>query len=375
MLVVVALCVSLLALPVSADSLGLGDRLVGHIFGQYPMPRTVADALAQNWTLLNAQCDDTYGFRYRYGTRLSPTLLYDNTGVIVGMQMVVNASIFGMYPQTNLREGFAFPLDKWGEPGHNSYTLHFFDPSLMCHAPASSHTPGSIGDRLWIRTSIQDNKRPDFMVIPLTEQEMVDSLPTNGFVPSGCAKTGFAFPGSPGMGRHYWQYLRPDLPCPDAGPLFILYDEGKLVAWGFAFVGTNMVVPTTDGARPTVRNFTFPFGQRPLLQPNDPELWEFRVQPLYPYFFSPEQNPICLQHLNLFNSSNSYGDITTGTLHFFVRDPFNMTCASPVPYRNITHNCPACPTCPVTNVGVSQSFPVLILVTFFVLLLTLVVIY
>jgi len=163
------------------------------------------------------------------------------------------------------------------------------------------------------------NEETDFEVIPLDEKEIIGGAPSDGWTAGGCAASGFAFPGSPGMGTHYWRYLQPTTMCVDSGPVFLLYSNGEIVAVGMTLVGTNGIVPTDGGIRPSLVN------GRLVMAP--PSLWEFARQPLYPFFFtSKQQDPQCLQSLNMWNSSLPDGLITTGTMHIFFQNPFNITC-------------------------------------------------
>ena len=88
-------------------------------------------------------------------------------------------------------------------------------------------------------------------------------------------------------------------------------------------MGTNFIVPSDNGTRPFLNELG-------TLSMPPPSLWEYALQPLYPYFFDEEEMPTFLQNLNLFDDSLPDGDITTGTMHVFLSDPFAMTCDSDV---------------------------------------------
>jgi len=322
----ILICIIIL-LSNTATPQTLGDRLIMGIFVQEHMPLTYKDAISAGWKDLTGTCDVSFGHRLRYFDpktglpRLTPTLMFDQSGNLFGFQVVTNTSIFPFYPASNMHIPFTMNLS-FLEPNTAGYSFYFNDPQYICNstkALSKSSSESQIGDRLWLRQGMMSNSQTDFEVIPLTVNQIIGGSPSNGWSAGGCAASGFAYPGSPGMGTHYWRYLDQNTICVDSGPVFLLYSNGVITAIGMTLVGTNGIVPTDRGIRPTVVN-----GR--LVMPS-PSLWEFARQPLYPYFFtSKETDPICLQSLNTWNSSLPDGLITTGTMHIFFKNPFNITC-------------------------------------------------
>ena len=89
-------------------------------------------------------CDAASGRRFRFGERLTPTLVFDNTGRLAGVQIVVDENTYPSYAETNRR-----PSDGWftatGDPPEtSSMTFHFKDPAELCSASANDHVAGSI---------------------------------------------------------------------------------------------------------------------------------------------------------------------------------------------------------------------------------------
>ena len=87
-LVPLAMFAVLASLSFAAAS-SVEDRLEVGIFLQDSMPLDSTSAEQAGWTLVdgNASCDEFYGRRYQLDGRLTPTLLFDNTGVVAGLQV------------------------------------------------------------------------------------------------------------------------------------------------------------------------------------------------------------------------------------------------------------------------------------------------
>lgn len=299
-----------------AAASSVGDRLNVGIWIQDSMPLNTSIAEEDGWAQVgDSACDVLYGRRYQLDGRLTPTLLFDNTGTLAGIQIVTNTSTFPLWPDTNLKA----PLVHLIEDELAAMTFYLMDPAKLCSAVAADHTEGSIGDRLWVRTDETCNTAACFDVFPLEESDdMLDGL-SYRYDKGGCAPAGFAYTGSPGMGTHYWGNSTADYACEDTGPLFLLYDRSKLVAFGLTYMGQDMQVPTMGGVRPDPPTAA---------AIGDPSRWEFAHQPLYPYFFDQATMSDCLENLNTFDASLPHGSITTGTMHIFLSDPFAMTCES-----------------------------------------------
>eukprot|EP01060_Flectonema_neradi_P023070 TRINITY_DN3129_c4_g2_i1.p1 TRINITY_DN3129_c4_g2~~TRINITY_DN3129_c4_g2_i1.p1 ORF type:complete len:410 (+),score=70.94 TRINITY_DN3129_c4_g2_i1:73-1230(+) len=306
----------MLASVASAET--LGDVLIAGIFKQKALPLDIVAAENEGWTQLSG-CN-AYGNRWRLGNRLTPTLMFGANGKIAGFQVVTNITTFPMYPLTNVRSNTFFEIPDSNDE-ERALSMYFSDPRDICTPTA---TQEGLGDRFWVRTGVDSQEANDFEIVPLAEQDLVDATPSNGYSCQGCAPSGFAFEGSPGMGRHYWRYLAKDQTCVNLGSMFLLYNGGRLNAFGVSLVGTNFLIPTEDGVRPERRGN--------ILVSQEPSLFEFAQQNLSPIFVDQDANPTCLQSLNKFNASLPFGDITSGTMHVFFSDPFSITC-SPRPVK------------------------------------------
>jgi len=241
----------------------LGSRLTAGIWAQNVMPQSVDEALkSEDWAEVGSgSCHPKFGRRFQRKGVMTPTLMYDNTGHIAGMQFAIDTETFPLYPDSNLKAG--------------------------------------------------DSAVPTGLAPSLGDYALTTYFPASGFL----------FPKSPGMGTHWWRMTQPngETPCNEAGPMFLLYSRGRLVAMGMTFVGFDNRVPTAGNKRPVE------LGRGRLGPPGD-EMWEFARQDLSPYFFHKHENPKCLANLNMFNSSIPGGTVTTGTLHVFFSDPYNITC-------------------------------------------------
>jgi len=295
----------------------LGDRLTASIWSQNVMPQSMDKALeSSEWIEVGSgSCHPKFGRRFQRKGVITPTMMYSNTGHIAGMQFGVNTETFPLYPDSNLKAGdSAVPTGLAPSLGDYAVTTYFTDPSKICNASPTDHVAGSIGDRLWVANA---SAPLGHEAVPLH----VDDGMLDGYIPSGCAASGFAFPGSPGMGTHWWRMTKTngETPCNEAGQMFLLYSKGRLVAMGMTFVGSDNRLPTVGNKRPVALD-------NGLLGPPGDEMWEFARQDLTPYFFKRHDNPKCGNAFNEFNSSLPNGTVTTATLHVFFSDPYNITC-------------------------------------------------
>ncbi|XP_013401824.1 uncharacterized protein LOC106167568 [Lingula anatina] len=93
------------------------------------------------------------------------------------------------------------------------------------------------GTGLYIQTG--PNPASDYITIPLKESEVQGTKWTLG-------KCFY------GMGVHYWYNLSEDMSCNDFAPIFLLYNKGKLNAFGWAFQGNY---PSTRYEHPSQNTF------------------------------------------------------------------------------------------------------------------------
>ena len=93
------------------------------------------------------------------------------------------------------------------------------------------------------------------------------------------------------MGYHYWRYMSIDMDCNDTYPIFLLYNGGKLNAWGIALAHHD---------RPYLSSYR----------------WEHPGGSELDYFFQSGQIPTCLPN-----------DGTLSTQHIFLTNAaYNVKC-------------------------------------------------
>ena len=169
-------------------------------------------------------------------------------GSLAGVQIVVNETTYPSYPQSNWRPSGGWFTATGDLPELSSMAIHFKDPAKLCSAEAVDEAGGSIGDRLWLRLPSDD-----FEQLPLLEEELRAGMPASGWNQGDCLPSNLIYPGSPGMGLHYWRHVgrTSDSACEDAGPVFLMYDEhGVLVGFGILLLGMGRG-PTVGGVLPS----------------------------------------------------------------------------------------------------------------------------
>jgi len=304
-----------------ANRRDLGDRLIVGMVSQTGIPQSVQAAeSSDDWQEVgDGECHHRFGRRFQTKHLPSPTLMFANTGHIAGIQYGINTQDYPLYPDSNWKAEGVLSTDLPPRSGDYALTTFFMDPDRICNSKHEDHIPGKIGDRLWVANATGGiaTDSGNYEEIPLLQEDG----PPAGYAPSGCAASGFAFPGSPGMGQHWWRETQDEgnTPCNDSGPMFLLYSRGRLVAMGLNFVSSDNRVPTVGNKRPVE------LGGGRLGSPGD-ELWEWPRQDLSPFFFLRPDNPKCLKNLNQFDDSLEDGTATTATLHIWFSDPYNITC-------------------------------------------------
>lgn len=243
--------------------------------------------------------------------------MFDNQGDIAGVRIVINSQEFPLYPGSNLKAhetmqptGLSHNEGDWG------LTVYFKDPTEICSAHRRAQG-GSVGDRLWVAKA---NEPSGFLKVPIYHSE--DELFNGRWKASACAPAGFAFPGSPGMGLHYWSMddRQGNTDCAEGEPVFFLYDKGRLQGSGIEISGFDYKLPTLGNVRPAAWEIPHAY-----LAPPGSELVEFPRQPLDPYLFRREESFKCNKNLNAFDTSDQ-GDVTVATLHVMFQDWFEITC-------------------------------------------------
>jgi len=186
-------------------------------------PRTEADAKAAGWTMMS-DCSSEGPFRgkrYVKGDDYAIILLYDVNGYIAGMQCGVLKSASSTYPPAKQR-GNVFQEDgpRW------TLTAYFTDPATICTTgrSAAKFAEEGTGNRLMIQNG--SNPVTQSVSVPATQAEMTGTSWSLGhcFV---------------GMGVHYWYDVAADMNCEDFQPVFVLYNEKRLTAWGWALGTPN----------------------------------------------------------------------------------------------------------------------------------------
>lgn len=316
------------SLIVVAHGESLGDRVVASFTMQQQMPLRKEDVQdSANFHLVGPnQCDPQFGYRYQWEGARVPILMFDNQDDIAGIQIVINSQEFPLYPGSNMKANQFVPqtgLSK--DEGDWGVTAYFKDPAQICSSGTRAQD-GSIGDRLWIANAEEPS---GFLEVPLRHSE--NEMFNGRWKSSGCAPTGFLFPGSAGMGLHYWsmQDRQGNTPCIESDPVFFLYDHGRLNGFGFQISGFDYRVPTVGNVRPTGWEDPQAF-----LRPPGREMVEFARHPMEPYVFAVGESPKCSENINMFDTSN-HGDVTGGTLHVLFRDPFNISCASSPDFSSV----------------------------------------
>ncbi|XP_046542604.1 uncharacterized protein LOC124252952 [Haliotis rubra] len=183
------------------------------------MPRIEADALRKGW-LKVSDCGDTSKFagrRYVKDGDTAVVLIYDVNGYIAGIQAGFE-SVNG-YPHASLLNE---PFVEYN--GKQYITAYFVEPSSLCSTgrTAKQFAMEGTGTDLWIQTNTSPN---DSHRVPRQESGLSGTLWTKG----RCYTT---------MGQHYWYDARLDAPCDNFFPVFLLYNGGRLDAFGWSFMTT-----------------------------------------------------------------------------------------------------------------------------------------
>lgn len=186
------------------------------------MPRTVSDAVSDGWSRMapGVACDGNakfMGYRYWKDNDLSVILIFDANNFIAGIQAgFLNTPNPNNYPTNKLINK---PLVR---DGRNYFiTAYFIDPATVCtgRSAAQFRSQGT-GAGLWIQNGT--NPVTDAQKMPMTVAEADASMWTQG----ACFRT---------MGLHYWYNLRADMPCDEFYPVFLMYNDGVLNSFGWAF--------------------------------------------------------------------------------------------------------------------------------------------
>ena len=199
----------------------------------YSVPLTEADAIAKGWKAI-LQCGDegSPGNVYWVEGDFSTMPIFNADGNMSGI-------IVGVEDPGKTQHGRA-PWVYYEYKNSTNATKSFYgiegifrDPDTICDSGSAGDA--KIGDRLWIANGTQSQ----YSKIPLNESYCL--LERQGWNEGGCKDGIFK------MGVHYWRYNEVDTNCNDSYPVFILYDNHILHAWGVAMGNTDR--PYTNETR------------------------------------------------------------------------------------------------------------------------------
>ncbi|XP_019646336.1 PREDICTED: uncharacterized protein LOC109486867 [Branchiostoma belcheri] len=197
------------------------------------LPRTRSEATKQGWTMYGrATCAGTYwqGLRMIYQDDPAVILLFDRNGFIAGMQMGVK--------QSDLPADRSVPprdvIPPWVQDRNNDMwliTTYFVRPDTICTVGRTATEFEAKGTGTDLYLQIGASPRTDFVIIPKYEKDIQGT----DWTPGKCFWT---------MGKHYFKNLRENMRCEELYPLFPLYNDGKLNAFGL-IVGASVPSPTS----------------------------------------------------------------------------------------------------------------------------------
>uniref|UniRef100_A0A0B7AVX3 Uncharacterized protein n=1 Tax=Arion vulgaris TaxID=1028688 RepID=A0A0B7AVX3_9EUPU len=184
--------------------------------GFFTMPRTVADAVSNNFVKVS-DCDVNApwrGARYIKNGDYALTLLYDINGYVAGIQTGIPKKLANGFPFPSLRPPFVSDGDRW------ALTAYFTDPGTICttgRSEAQFNEEGT-GTNLYFQNSTTPEAS---FKIPQNEADMAATQWTEG----KCFVT---------MGKHWWYNLSVDMKKESMFPAFLLFNGGKLNGFGWA---------------------------------------------------------------------------------------------------------------------------------------------
>ncbi|XP_060065158.1 uncharacterized protein LOC132545493 [Ylistrum balloti] len=203
-----------------------------NIFNPYTfakMPRTTSDAVSAGFKMVSdcGAIPGIYGKRYVQGGDYSLILLYGIHGYIAGIQIGVTKNATVEFPPNKQINHPFVSVD-------NMYylTAYFTNPATICTTgrTAEKFASDGTGDSLFIQNGTDAAKNS--FVVPKEETYLDSTKWTKGH----CFVS---------MGEHYWYNVTSDMNCDDFFPVFLLYNKGRLNAFGWA-LGTPMTSNRTE---------------------------------------------------------------------------------------------------------------------------------
>ncbi|XP_012944545.1 uncharacterized protein LOC101851613 [Aplysia californica] len=182
------------------------------------MPRTVQNALSLGFKKIS-DCDLTVpwrGQRFVKDNDYAVVLLYDVNGYIAGIQTSIPNNGSSGYPSASVQPPFVTDGDRY------TISAYFVNPSIICTKGRTKEEFSSqgTGSNLYL----QRTEDPEAStLIPRQETGIAATKWTEG----QCFAS---------MGRHYWYDVRRDMSCDSLFPVFLLYNWGRLTAFGWAMV-------------------------------------------------------------------------------------------------------------------------------------------
>ncbi|XP_076461596.1 uncharacterized protein LOC143294064 [Babylonia areolata] len=180
------------------------------------LPRTAVDAQDEGWTQIS-HCDNNGTFRgnrYIKDNDYAVILLFDVNGYIAGIQCGINRTA-DYPPAKQLGNIFQEDGDRY------TLTAYFTDPAAICSEGRTSeeYSVEGTGTGLYIQNGSD----------PITQSVLMPYLQDS--VQGTNWTMGYCFPI---MGNHYWYNVTENMSCEDFQPVFLLYNRGKLNAFGWA---------------------------------------------------------------------------------------------------------------------------------------------
>ncbi|KAK0049990.1 hypothetical protein Bpfe_020541 [Biomphalaria pfeifferi] len=180
------------------------------------MPRTEEKAIKEGFVKISG-CNESSAFRgsrYVKSGDYAVVLLFDANGYIAGIQTGVSNHLGNGFPSSNMRPLFSEDRDQL------FLTAYFVEPSLICTKgrSASEFQLQGTGSNLYFQ---KGSDPAELILMPRNES----ALPGTKWGDGKCFIT---------MGKHYWYDFRIDTSCTDYFPMFLMYNDGMLNAFGWA---------------------------------------------------------------------------------------------------------------------------------------------
>ncbi|CAG2202124.1 unnamed protein product [Mytilus edulis] len=256
------------------------------------MPLTENDAKSQGFQKIS-DCGDSsglHGIRYVKDNDMNLILIYDVQGHIAGISAAVPTNMANGWPHAFLK---GHPFIKSGN--HHHISAYFVDPAIICasgRTTALYHQQG-VGTDLYIQNGT--DPIADSIKIPHLQSGITSTHWTKG----KCFPT---------MGLHYWYNIRKDMSCDEFYPSFLLYNGGKLNAFGWAFIADLTSSRLEHPPQSAISfHFTFHSLKRTTIAYNYGHPWKHVCVYIY----------ICIKHFKQMKNENMISSLKRYTLAIF----------------------------------------------------------